>query len=51
MTKFKVECQALVELEIEAENIDEAEEIAGRKIIEKCLYDADSIDWGVFAQK
>ncbi|MFW9968601.1 MAG: hypothetical protein ACFFDF_00275 [Candidatus Odinarchaeota archaeon] len=46
---MKVECQALVILDIETDSIEEAERKAGIKIIEKCLYDADSIDWSIDA--
>ena len=49
--KFRVECQELVTFEIEAESQEEAESIAGIKIIEKCLYDADSFDWSISAYK
>lgn len=49
--KFRVECQELVTFEIEAESQEEAERIAGEKIIEKCLYDADSFDWSISAYK
>jgi len=43
--KYKVQCQTLVEFEIEADTLDQAEEIARVNIIAKCLYDADSINW------
>jgi len=49
MSEYTVECQALIELKIQAESKEEAEEIAGVRIIEKCLYDADSIDWSISA--
>ena len=49
--KYKVECQALETFEIEAESLEQAEQIAGVSIIEKCLYNADSIDWGVFGSE
>lgn len=47
--KFNVECQELVVLVIEADTAEEAEEIAGVNIIEKCLYNADSFDWAISA--
>lgn len=49
MAKFKVECQELVTFEIEADTAEEAELIANNKIIEKCVYDADSFDWIISA--
>lgn len=49
MSKYIVECQTLVVLEIEADSETEAEQIAGVSIIEKCLYNADDIEWLIMA--
>lgn len=47
--KYKVYCQELVIFDIEADSVEQAEQIASVSIIEKCLNDADSFDWSIDA--
>lgn len=51
MPKYKVECQTIVELEIEADSQEDAEQLAGIDIIEHCIYNADSMDWCISAHE
>lgn len=49
--KYKVQCQVLLEYEVEAESEQQAEEIGLDKAIDACMYETDGIDFNVTVEQ